>query len=69
MHDRGSGQQHALGVEEENMLNVRENMKHPLIFFCSRNFCPNKSHVKEIIFLFIYLLNFTTLHWFCHISK
>ena len=33
MRDRGSGQQHALGVEEENMLNVRENMKHPLIFF------------------------------------
>lgn len=28
----GSGKQRALGVEEENMFNVRENMKHPLIF-------------------------------------
>ena len=48
MHDRGSGKQHALGVEEESMFNVREYETSINIFSAPE--IASKSHVKEIIF-------------------
>ena len=48
MHDRGSGKQHALGVEEESMFNVREYETSINIFSALE--IASKSHVKEIIF-------------------